>query len=221
MPESPAKYRMHRWVILLIAAVAVNYGVAVYCQWRSCRASHAAYVAGESEVTTVEKFEPSDWPVDSPSDWPTRPNRGTIDYTPWCDSVYICFVHRTDDPLNRSMDWTEGSMTEDRYGWPWRSVFDRFLWRGGNDSGTRRCCIWLPEKLDVSGKPTIPIGIRPLPFVANTAVYGTLLWSVGFVFGWARRRSRIRRGLCVQCKYPVGTAPVCSECGARVVVAKG
>jgi hypothetical protein len=46
------------------------------------------------------------------------------------------------------------------------------------------------------------------------------LWLLVFAPGWIRRRSRRRRNLCPSCAYPVGSSPVCTECGRPVALAK-
>jgi hypothetical protein len=53
-------------------------------------------------------------------------------------------------------------------------------------------------------------------FAINTIFYAAILWLV-FAFPFVmRRRRRIKRGLCPACAYPVGTSPVCTECGKAV-----
>jgi len=60
--------------------------------------------------------------------------------------------------------------------------------------------------------------LRPLwpGFAINTIFYAAILWLVFAAPGVLRRRRRIKRGLCLACAYPVGTSPVCTECGKPV-----
>jgi hypothetical protein len=57
-------------------------------------------------------------------------------------------------------------------------------------------------------------------FAINTIFYAAILWLLSFAPGAVRRRliirGRRRRGLCPACAYPIGTSPVCTECGNTV-----
>ena len=55
----------------------------------------------------------------------------------------------------------------------------------------------------------------------NTIFYAAMLGVVFFVPGMVKRRVRRRRGLCPACAYPVGTSPVCTECGASLPLPSG
>jgi hypothetical protein len=64
---------------------------------------------------------------------------------------------------------------------------------------------------------------RPLPlspvtvgFAINTIFYAAIVWLLWFGPGTIRRWRRIKRGLCPACGYPVGTNPLCTECGGPV-----
>lgn len=51
-------------------------------------------------------------------------------------------------------------------------------------------------------------------FLVNTVVFAAIVWcAIGGPIR-LRRGLRDRRGLCRRCAYPVGPAPVCTECGA-------
>ena len=50
----------------------------------------------------------------------------------------------------------------------------------------------------------------------NTIYYAAILWVIFFTPGKLRRSLRRRRGLCPACAYPVGTSPICTECGKPV-----
>lgn len=67
-------------------------------------------------------------------------------------------------------------------------------------------------------KGPVWLPLRPLwpGFAVNTALYAGALVPLSAVPGALRRRRRIRRGLCPECKYPVGMREVCTECGANV-----
>ena len=54
-------------------------------------------------------------------------------------------------------------------------------------------------------------------FAINTIFYAAILWLLFFTPGAVRRTIRRKRGLCPACAYPIGTSPVCTECGNHVV----
>lgn len=56
---------------------------------------------------------------------------------------------------------------------------------------------------------------RPLwlGLIANTAFYGFTLYLLARMARKLRGLRRVRRGLCPRCRYPIGMAPVCTECG--------
>lgn len=47
----------------------------------------------------------------------------------------------------------------------------------------------------------------------NSLLYAALIWLIGRGAARARRRARLRRGRCPWCAYPMGSAPLCAECG--------
>ena len=53
-------------------------------------------------------------------------------------------------------------------------------------------------------------------FAINTVFYAAILWLLVACPFALRRRRRIKRGLCPECAYPVGTNSVCTECGRAV-----
>ncbi len=55
-------------------------------------------------------------------------------------------------------------------------------------------------------------------FAVDTLFFAAL--SALILTGWRRmiRRRRIKRGRCPACKYPIGTSPVCTECGEALTV---
>jgi hypothetical protein len=67
------------------------------------------------------------------------------------------------------------------------------------------------------------LGYRGIPFTPfwpgfaiNMIFYAAILWVLFFAPGSVRRIIRRRRGLCPACAYPIGTSPVCTECGKPV-----
>jgi hypothetical protein len=117
-----------------------------------------------------------------------------------------------------------------RFGWPCRCTqirqrFDRSITDPPTDD-VRLDTGWMGAvEIAIPWRPQPYLGDRGLflPFrplwpglVLNTALYGSLLWTVLFGPGALRRTLRRRRGLCVRCGYGLrGGAPSapCPECG--------
>lgn len=60
--------------------------------------------------------------------------------------------------------------------------------------------------------------LRPIigGFVVNWLAFGTCAYLVLFWIGHARRASRRRRNRCPACGYPIGSSPLCTECGTSI-----
>ena len=54
-------------------------------------------------------------------------------------------------------------------------------------------------------------------FAANTMLYSLVIVTTCLAARAFRRARRRRRGLCVECGYPVGVSEACSECGSIIV----
>ncbi|MGH7132568.1 MAG: hypothetical protein ACREJO_11540 [Phycisphaerales bacterium] len=69
---------------------------------------------------------------------------------------------------------------------------------------------------------THPLPLVPLwlGFMLNTCIYGMLAVGVWLVTTRVARRFcrhvRVGRGLCPRCNYPIGTSPLCTECGEPI-----
>lgn len=73
-----------------------------------------------------------------------------------------------------------------------------------------------PIGLDTENLRLFPLRPIPLGFVINTIFYATTLRLLFAAPGLVRRRRSIRRGLCAHCAYPVGSSPICTECGKPI-----
>ncbi len=60
--------------------------------------------------------------------------------------------------------------------------------------------------------------VRPVitGLLADSLLWGSTAWLLTFTVSRVRTVRRIRSGLCPACAYPVGTSPVCKECGKPV-----
>jgi len=164
------------------------------------------------------------WPQDPPSDWPApddaRENAhfGNLDITA-SHNLHELLRTRMGDPTV-IVHW----MVDYRFGWPMRSLCSTAL---SIQSG--RAITPIPGNLIQSGVIAPPlvnpsrfgtrrIALNPIAtgFAVNTLCYGVLAAAVAVAFSQARSRARLRRGLCACCSYPIGTSPVCTECGKPI-----
>jgi hypothetical protein len=72
---------------------------------------------------------------------------------------------------------------------------------------------------DGGWRRVLPLGPIWPGFAINTILYAAILWGVFFGPGMVKRGLRRRRGLCPACAYPIGSSPVCTECGKPVRLA--
>jgi hypothetical protein len=63
---------------------------------------------------------------------------------------------------------------------------------------------------------TLPLRVIWPGFAINTLFYAGMLWLLFAAPFALRHRSRIKRGLCPACAYPIGESNVCTECGKPV-----
>ena len=127
---------------------------------------------------------------------------------------------RDPTPLPTCMStWPQEFLCVDRAGWPCLSmeaVRSRFN-RGGTPVVLRSALVppdWVaPANNHWSTSPLLPLKPVWPGFVVNWFVYTAATWLVVFSFPIARRVVRIRRHCCPSCGYPIGTSPVCTECG--------
>ncbi len=87
-------------------------------------------------------------------------------------------------------------------------------WAGGWPlESSERQGFFVPHVQSIHIYPLTPI---PLGFAANTLFYAALLFALFLASRTLRRHLRRRRGLCLKCAYPIGTSPVCTECGTPI-----
>ncbi|MBL9120918.1 MAG: hypothetical protein JNL80_13485 [Phycisphaerae bacterium] len=68
-----------------------------------------------------------------------------------------------------------------------------------------------------SGRSTlVPLGIQPLPFLADAAIIALTLATLALTPRFAERIARRRRGVCPSCAHPLRGATRCPECGASL-----
>lgn len=109
-------------------------------------------------------------------------------------------------------------------GWPMPALTGSFWTMGSRLNSRIQQSIPIPIRLvypsntratadDCTLVPILPLWPG---FAINTLLYAATLWLL-FAGPFALRRAiRRRRGLCIACGYPIGSSPVCTECGAAV-----
>ncbi len=63
----------------------------------------------------------------------------------------------------------------------------------------------------------LPVDVEWSGLVVNTIFYGGILYLLVRRPEAIRRFFRIRRAACAACGYPIGSSPVCTECGGELV----
>lgn len=118
-------------------------------------------------------------------------------------------------------------VTRVRSGLPFRSMTAASWWKVSSDSSSSEermiggMVVEVRREADLWNQVTFLMGPRILPFqpiwpgfLLNTVIYAVPFWLLATLpFQWRARRRR-RRGWCVACAYPMGSSPVCTECGA-------
>jgi len=98
-------------------------------------------------------------------------------------------------------------------GWPLRSMRSVLVHRGQGSSELHGGLIVDAGAASDAILPTAPLRFG---FLANSLLSAAVLLGLTSLSVALRRAKRRRRGLCAACGYPVGTSPVCTECGAPI-----
>jgi hypothetical protein len=165
------------------------------------------------------------WPVNVPAEWPSPVKRSQHSGRGF--RYENCFgLIRTD------AGYSEYLISMTRFGWPFHSL----EWTAGSERHTvagphlwRFGGRWISmpgpvEQLlvqitgDFPARRRLPIDPVWPGFIANTALFAIGFWLLLRSAGSTRRFVRRRRGQCMSCGYPVGTSPVCTECGEPVQI---
>src|SRR5262249_11196420 len=102
-----------------------------------------------------------------------------------------------------------------RAGWPMKTL-EGASWERLRLSSASK---WTENLIVIksSANPASDLWLPTRPLLWETAVdaiaYGALFAALYAIARLVRRRIRVRRGRCPACAYPVGTSPVCTECG--------
>jgi hypothetical protein len=217
--------------MMLALGAVMNFGVMVWCVWRfSCALDKAdgnlMWSGGPSDRgLAAKRIEalPTHWSVDVPPDWPSP------DFVKGGDFGWLYLTQEIFEGKGLNPDrlcWI--SRTE--AGWPMRcwwgaeGCLARAPATGGYTRLTARA-VKAPDAMRTYfGPEWYPIGIHPLPFIANTLFYAALPMGVWLAIGPVRRWRRRRAGRCPACGYDragLAASAVCPECGHAPAAPKG
>ncbi len=180
------------------------------------------------EILTHPAHGAARWAAPTPADWPAADSLARATGL----GITNCLVGGpARDEDSRSQQWVLQA------GWPARSMYvARFTvhpkvhtWAPVTlsdiseiESETWRDGLALPvwakgTFTSVTGR-YLPTQVIWSGFAINSSLYASVLWLISGAPFRLRRRLRIRRGLCPACAYPIGTSPVCTECGEALAV---
>lgn len=168
-------------------------------------------------------LDPMPWPIALPADWPTQPTNPHFSRSRAMTSIRYERDTLHDQAQRRFI------LDETRCGWPFRAL-TRFEGHSTAVGWTHTdVAEWSELSLSVwhSGLSVVapsrppsrsfgePLPIKPLwpGFLANSLFYASIPWLLMFGVSTLKRRRRARRGLCVQCAYPIAGLNLCPECG--------
>jgi len=215
------RINIRRVAIALGVGVVVNVLVAWY---RPVDRTAAALANG----IPIAQFARSgtSWPIRVPRDWPPVPAFAINERNRWEESTSLTGMLNGPDPqaTPRFVTWNF-DVDVNQSGWPCRALV-RYGARAGPvlprselDLGIVRRGLTLPPALRSPRLgTTMPLPLMPVwpGFAINTLFYGTLAFAAMAGVSAIRRRRRFKRGLCVQCAYPLTGGEVCPECGVAV-----
>jgi hypothetical protein len=195
-------------MILAFGAV-VNLGVAWWCVWK--------FEALSNRSVTALRYDdlPRRWPMPVPWNAPSPSSAYGFEYG-W---LYVAIAMARSSDLEPNLNV---SVRRFEVGWPLRS-----FWGAVRDIQSAQpriksehktiCCVAPPASWrGLLGVTCLPIGIHPLPFIANTLFYAAVPLGGWLVIGPVRRWRRRRAGRCPACGYDragLAAGAVCPECG--------
>jgi hypothetical protein len=201
-----------RNLLRLAALVAAACFLQIVVAWASSMLP-GANAAGIAEVGEFS------WPVPR-QDWPPPTCRNST------NAKTVLIEHFYRQGFDARGKFESRGVMKFSFGAPFRCLY--YVVALDNNAGTRNSVVptspvydgvRLPRPLQRRGPySSLPIAIEPMGFVYNTIIYSVLLLAVAFGFQSARRRWRMRRGLCAECGYDVSATALssCPECGSSL-----
>ena len=213
------KRRMMFILLLLIGGAIVNVAVV----WSIAYRSDSRYKTLDQQLFDKVVDYSTLYPTDVP-----RPHFREV-RTGFGVRHEFLFSVKVEEPYEK---WLDTRALIEHVGWPCAAMRSFYFFHESETGIVRETSLfergidvddWLtPDPvLSCFGRASSPprfLALRPiLPgFVINTLTYSLLLWPFLAAPLAARRMLRCRRGQCARCAYPIGTSPVCTECGAAV-----
>ena len=159
------------------------------------------------------------WPRSVPTDWPP-PSHGGSARSLTMTSIVLSAIHIDNDGRHWTYPYGQSLL---QFGMPLRSLECEYRSPAAPYSPRRptpELIAWvspIPEYLRPRNIHRV-IPLRPIwpGFALNTLFYAALFWLLLCGPFALRRLIRVKRGRCPACGYPVGTSPVCTECGRDV-----
>ncbi len=214
---------MRRIVVRLMVSLMVGVVVTVLVAWYRPIEMSAAMVNGYPDLDIVS-ISGTPWPIEVPNDWPAVPTSQRSERSLFRSSHYYYGFGELEAPFSAI-----GYELPDVFvviaevsGWPLRAsvrferIDGRSMRSGHHELGVIRGGLPLPASWrSVKLGTTMPLPIMPLwpGFLVNALFYSALIFGTLAGLSHLKRQRRLRRGLCVQCAYPVAELNRCPECG--------
>jgi hypothetical protein len=204
----PPPPSFHRVLWRVAISLALGAMINVLVAWRCHR---FGWMEGKRT-----KIENPMWPIRVPSSWPHEPRWGE-----WTEAGSIAFS-RFIKHWPESRGGVEHAVIVYESGWPRRAMIRYLPVVGGSsppkvpDIGMLHLGVPSPFNLQSTNIPHANyLPVLPLwpGFAINTIFYGTFVFAAMAGASALKRRRRIKRGLCVQCAYPITGLTRCPECG--------
>lgn len=142
------------------------------------------------------------WPLKPHGTWPEAWPAQLDYYSEWRDFG----VHVIDARVAGKTGENGYSMNVVLSGWPMSTHY--------------RMQVWFPQSIAYTGPIDVPCGVLVGGLVGNAPAFSLAAWLVlfaaphtirSYVVEWRNSRRQ-----CPRCSYPIGSSPVCTECGEPV-----
>jgi len=137
----------------------------------------------------------------------------TVGYQTYGSGLTFQVIHDGISIQGSTLSWAHTAISV-ACGWPARSMRCGVISQNGAIEYLHS--IQPPKGFSASVLPMLPCAPLWPGFAINTIFYAAILWLFFTVPFALRRHRRIKRGQCPACAYPIGTSPVCTECGNPV-----
>jgi hypothetical protein len=226
------KRRLIQLVVLVALGVAINLTVAWTLAWKGMpttpptrKGQEIVFCSQQSMGSKLRRtpgaFEAAQamsFHFDGVSAWPITESEFRDLLPAWSDMHDGQAIYRQGDRVHSLLSYHEVAN-----GWPLLSLRGTCLvdiTLGRTDAVAFRNVHGMLPTLDDEqwGVPGTMYPYAPIwsGLLLNTLLYASSLWMLCQFMVLPlrfRRRLRLRRGLCPHCAYPIGSSPLCTECG--------